>query len=116
MQVLINPKTHFIAAELTPGKEVVIHESWILDFIKETGITVTSEFKKKYNCKWQIYPTDNKALFAQAFQECAFPHGLQQKGYFWREKNDLDGLPNDKLAKKILEIHRNGKRPSQSND
>jgi hypothetical protein len=106
MQLLINPRTHSIAAELTPNKEVIIHEPWISESIEAAGITVSSKFKKEHNCKWQIYPTDGKSLFAQAFIECAFPHGLQQKGYYWRVKNELDDLSEKELAQKILGMNR----------
>lgn len=85
VQFLINPTTKEIAAELMPGKKVTIHEQWILNEIAASGITVSNEFKEKHKTGWRIYPKDDPALFATAFENFSFVHGLQQQGYFWRQ-------------------------------
>ena len=113
--LLINPHTYAVAAEFNKEKEeVVIHEQWIMDTINASGITVSQSFKEKNRCDWEVYPKENnKALFSKAFYECAFPRGLQQQGYFWRDKNECDDLSIKLLAKKILEIY--NMRPTHQN-
>ncbi|MBS4167324.1 Uncharacterized protein NEOC65_002432 [Neochlamydia sp. AcF65] len=102
IKLLINPRNQAIAAELIPDVEVKIHEKWMLDAITASGITVSKEFKEQYHTGWYIYPNEDKAIFAKVFEQFYFIHGLQQQGYYWREKDEYDQLsPKEKLAKII---------------
>ena len=92
VQLLINPSTREVAAELFPGEKVVIHEPWILKEIAASGITVSPEFKQKHDLSgWRIYPAADPAIFALAFKNFSFAHGLQQQGYFWRADSVFEG-------------------------
>ena len=87
-KLLMSPSKTEPVAELIPGKEIIVKNNVLLKLITESGITVTPEFKTKHQMKeWQIFITDNdKALFAKAFEEVYFVHGLQQQGYYWKDK------------------------------
>lgn len=119
--LLINRETYEIAAELRyddndqDKQEVIIKEQWLIDNIKASGITVSRAFSKANKCNGKVYPCDDKIIFAKAFKEFQFRHGLMQMGYFWREKNEYDGLSDAELAKKIIELyHREMKEKSAS--
>lgn len=102
IQFLINPQTREIVAELFPEKEEVqIHENWLLDVIKTSGIPVTKEFKDKYKTGWHVYLGVDKALFTKAFLECYFIR-LERRGYYWREKNEYDGLSPEAIVDKLF--------------
>lgn len=106
IQYLINTSNEIAAEYNEDTKKLIIREDWLKSKM-EFGITVTSNFREKYKCEGVIYPASQ--LFAQAFRECAFIHGLQQMGYKWREKNEFDDLPLDVLTNKIIEWHKNEK-------
>ena len=89
IQLLINSRIEKVAAELVSEKSITIYEQWILDSVTETGITVTREFKAQFSTDWKVYPSDDPAIFARAFKECYFKHGLQQQGYYWKAKEGL---------------------------
>jgi len=86
---LYDPTTYFFAAKLIPDKQVTIYDDWMKERLTG-GITVTREFKEKYKTGWRIYPTDASDLFAKAFKECYYVHGLQQAGYCWMEEREYE--------------------------
>ncbi len=87
IQCLIHPSTCQIVAELTPEKEVIIHDKAMLKSLISNGITVSSTFKTTLNLTgWRVYPGDDKEVFAKAFKQFYFIHGLQQQGYTWESK------------------------------
>jgi hypothetical protein len=87
-KVLIQPKTLTVAAELTENNTVIIHDSKLLKILSSNGITVPP--RDGYG-KSTIYPTDNPFLFAKAFVEQYFQHGLMQGGYRWMPKAEYTG-------------------------
>ena len=89
-QLLISPSTHEIAAELSEEGKVVIYEGRMLSRLTFNGIAVPKGFVDDIR-KHYIYPTDDPYLFARAFQEEYFRHGLMQGGYYWIKKEDYCG-------------------------
>lgn len=94
-------KDNRIDAKLIPGKEITILNDWLYQQIKNTGITVSREFKEKHQTGWRVYPNDKNEIFAKAFKQFCFTHGLQQIGYSWKTSDQL--MLNDKLADYQLE-------------
>nr|WP_207391816.1 hypothetical protein [Neochlamydia sp. AcF84]NGY95351.1 hypothetical protein [Neochlamydia sp. AcF84] len=101
IRCLIHPLTNSVVAELIPQKEVNILDEKMLEKLTITGITVSSEFKNLHRVSWRVYPNDNKEVYAKAFEQFYFVHGLQQQGYFWKDKSEGD-IPMGKLAESIL--------------
>lgn len=59
------------------------------NIISQQGIATYPEFKNKHKIKAsRIFPKDGDSLFAKAFEECYFIHGLQQQGYFWKDRTN----------------------------
>ncbi|MGE0197407.1 MAG: hypothetical protein AB7N99_08875 [Simkaniaceae bacterium] len=98
---LINPKTHEIAAKYheyeNGSKTVEVLDRWLLQGLSSVGIAVPGGFA---NGKHYIYPTDEQALFAKAFKEEYFAHGLTQKGYYWVKQEDYTG-PEGEIQKAL---------------
>lgn len=102
--LLIHPKTHEIAAkyyERSDGyKSVEVLDRWLLAGLSSVGIAVPGGFA---NGKHYIYPTDEQDLFARAFQEEYFPHGLMQKGYYWVKEKDYTN-PEGEIQKALIPV------------
>ena len=96
-KVLIQPNTLTIAAELTENNTVIIHDTKLLKILSSNGITVPP--KDGYG-KTTIYPSDNPSLFAKAFVEQYFQHGLMQGGYRWMSKAEYTG-PEGEIEKAL---------------
>ncbi|WP_193365268.1 hypothetical protein [Neochlamydia sp. EPS4] len=110
----MHPLTHSVVAELIPRKEVNILDQKMLEKLTITGITVSSEFKNLHRVGWRVYPSGNKEVFTKAFKQFYFVHGLQQQGYFWEDKSEMD-VPTEKLAQSILlHYYASLKSPSDS--
>lgn len=90
IECLIHPFTCHVVAELVPEKEVVIYDKTMFNNLTSNGITVSSEFKELNCTGWRVYPKDDKEVFAKAFQQFYFIHGLQQQGYTWERKSELE--------------------------
>ncbi len=108
VKYLVNPNTHSIAATVSEDKNrksVEIHEEWITNCLNVNGITVPRNFAQG---KPYIFPSDDSNLFAKAFVEHFFPHGLMQKGYFWKNQEDFVKKEEDKqqTLNRITEIFR----------
>lgn len=101
IKCLIHPLTHEIVAELTPDKEIKILNEDMLTSLCLNGINVTQEFKDLHRTGWTVYPTDSKEIFAKAFEQFRFVHGLQQRGYFWVDKHELEASPEER-AREVL--------------
>lgn len=107
---LVHPFTGKFVAELIPEKEVKICDPTLLEKLEMNGITISPDFKRDNNLKnWRIYPKDvtdiknGKEIFAKAFAQFYFIHGLQQQGYRWVDKGESVISPEE-IAKKILSI------------
>ncbi len=100
IQCLIHPYTCQIVAELTPEKEVIIYDKAMLKSLTSNGITVSSTFKKLNLTGWRVYPGDDKEVFAKAFKQFYFIHGLQQQGYIWESKGKE--IPIEESVKAVL--------------
>ena len=88
VMLLISRTTGEPVAELTREKEIKIYNESLLDLITNSGIAVPRDFKEKYKSGWYVYPTDDKVLFARAFEQIYYKQGLQQQGYFWKNKDE----------------------------
>lgn len=102
MVLIINPNDQTVAAILEPEMKVTIKEVWILEAITQSGITVSPEFKEKYKTGWRIYPTDDQAIFAKAFEQFYLNLGLKQQGYTCREADERDNLSDIDLTNAIF--------------
>jgi hypothetical protein len=104
-RILRDPCHHQVVAELEPQQKVTIVDKAMHRNISMTGITLTTEFKKAHNVNIpRVYPSDTDAkIFAEAFEEVYFVHGLQQQGYYWEEKNPSRELTDKELAEKVME-------------
>jgi hypothetical protein len=103
VSLLIHPNTHVPAAELIQnetGTQVVLHDTWLLQIIKVNGIAVPRGFAPN---KPYIFPTDLPDLFARAFTEHFFPHGLTQAGFYWIKKEDYTG-PEGEFQKALTSV------------
>ena len=109
--LLMNPFTHEVAAELKPKQEVVIKDKWMLERIQASGITVSRQFKRDHSMSnSSVYPPPpeatnlEKVIFAKAFEDFYFVHGLQQKGYFWKNKkmHEIQASLSDKELVEIV--------------
>ena len=109
VKILRDPYSHLIAAQLNPEQEVIILDEHMKKNIAATGIAVSSKFKQENNSDWYIYPSDDKKIFAKAFEQIYFVHGLQQQGYYWEDKEVSENLNDEELAKKVLEQYFNNK-------
>ncbi len=89
IKCLIHPVTHAVVAALAPEKEVTIFDKNMLDNLIRNGITVSAEFKKLNHVGWKVYPNDDKEVFAKAFEQFYFIHGLQQQGYVWENQSEI---------------------------
>jgi hypothetical protein len=98
---LIDPKTHEISAkyhEYANGRKTVeVLDRWLLQGLSSVGIAVPGRFA---NGKHYIYPTDEQSLFAKAFKEEYFAHGLTQKGYYWVKQEDYTS-PEGEIQKAL---------------
>ena len=100
VSLLIHPNTHEPAAELIQdetGRRVVLHDKWLLQILTANGIAVPGGFTKN---KHYIFPTDMPDLFARAFTEQFFPHGLMQGGFYWIKKENYTG-PEGEIQKAL---------------
>ncbi|CUI17953.1 hypothetical protein PNK_2356 [Candidatus Protochlamydia naegleriophila] len=97
IKCLIHPVTYATVAELAPEKEVTILDKNMLESLTMNGITVSSEFKEANRVGWKVYPKDDKKVFAKAFEQFYFIHGLQQQGYTWENKNDSEAPLTEKM-------------------
>ena len=111
IMLLMNPFTHKVAAELKPQQEVIIMDKWMLEKIQASGITVSRQFTRDHGMSdSSVYPPSfqatnfEKAIFAKAFQNFYFEHGLQQKGYFWKDKkvHQIQATLSDKELVEIV--------------
>lgn len=119
IKCLIHPITFTSLAELDPGKEIIISDKRLLNAVTRNGITVTPEFKKLHQLnKWRVYPTDDKRIFALAFEQISFVHGLQQQGYSWENKEDYEITDEElkELARQILTAHKDKSSSNDSDD
>lgn len=99
---LISPYTHQAVAELAPQAQVVIFDPKMRQALESSGITVTPEFKKLHNTKGcHLFPSEDKKIFALAFEQFYFKHGLQQQGYYWQDKSQAN-LSAEALALQLL--------------
>lgn len=106
---LIDPYSRQIVAELIPDKEIMIVDKRMLTHLDSIGIVVTKSFKEENNLSsWTIYPKDGKDIFAKAFEQCYFVHGLQQQGYYWIDKKVCD-LTTDEALKHVMQAFKNGR-------
>ncbi|MBS4163067.1 Uncharacterized protein PRO82_000356 [Candidatus Protochlamydia amoebophila] len=97
-------------AKLIPNQEIEILDLKMKERLEITGISVDKGFKEKYHTGWKVYPKDDKAVFAKAFELFYFVHGLQQQNYRWEgpealERLKLGKLDSKKLAQRIIDIH-----------
>ena len=102
-KLLIDPSTHEAAAKLIEDKgrqTVEIYDRWLLQGLSVNGIAVPGGFT---NGKHYIYPTDYPELFAKAFTEEYFRHGLMQRGYYWIKEEDYTG-PEGEIQKAINRV------------
>lgn len=97
IKCLIHPITHVVVAELDPEKKVTILDKKMLESLTINGIVVSQEFKKLNQVGWKVYPKDDNKVFAKAFEQFYFIHGLQQQGYVWENKSDLEGSLEEKI-------------------
>ena len=116
VRVLIDDRSWPIA-KLIPDQEVEIFSTIMREKLEESGISTDKAFATEHHIKnigWKVYPKDGKAVFAKAFEQFYFIHGLQQQGYKWKDGEEglarlklleLEGLSDIELAKKIVEIH-----------
>lgn len=116
VRVLINDR-FLPVARLIPNEEVEIFDSFMKERLEKGGISVDKAFITKHgiqNKEWKVYPKDGKAVFAKAFEQFYFVHGLQQQGFKWKDGEkaleslkilECQGLSLEDLAKKIIEIH-----------
>jgi hypothetical protein len=92
--LLIDPYEHEIAAVFTEQaneKKVVVYNSMLIHSIKTTGIAVPGGFAGMKHKTHYIYLNAEPNLFARAFREEYYPHGLMQQGYYWVKKEDYTG-------------------------
>jgi hypothetical protein len=104
-KLLINPRTHEVAAKLTEasGKQTVeVYEQWLLRGLSVNGIAVPGGF---IDGKCYILLTDKPEWFAKAFTEVYYRHGLMQGGYYWVRQEDYTGPQGeiDKALRTVLE-------------
>ena len=95
--LLINPFTREVAAELISDEKITIRDQQMKERVEKAGIALYPNFKDTHKERIEaagialkqsrIYPSDDESLFALAFKECYFVHGLQQQGFFWRDKS-----------------------------
>lgn len=116
VRVLINNRFCPVA-KLIPDQEVEILDPIMKETLENGGITVDKAFVTEngiQNKRFKVYPKDGKAIFAKAFEQFYFIHGLQQQGFKWKEGKEglehleifsLKGLSGKELAKRIVEIH-----------
>ncbi|KIC70809.1 hypothetical protein [Candidatus Protochlamydia amoebophila] len=109
MLVLIDSNYRPVA-KLIPNQEIEILDLKMKERLEVTGISVDKSFKEKYHTGWKVYPKDDKALFARAFEQFYFVHGLQQQNYRWEgpealESLKLQKLNSNELAHYIIGIH-----------
>lgn len=115
---LINPVTRQMVAELENDEKITIHDEKMKEALTREGIAAYPDFKRKYAItSSRIYPTDGPSLFAKAFKECYFQHGLQQQGFFWRDQKEhelLTGpLADQELAKRVCDLYQLKRIPNE---
>lgn len=98
--LLIHPQTHNVSARYTE-KSVAVLDSWLLHGLSYNGIAVPGGFDP--GGKHYIYPTDEPKLFARAFKEEFFCHGLMQAGYYWIKEEDYIG-PKEEVEKALKHV------------
>ncbi|WP_155117662.1 hypothetical protein [Neochlamydia sp. TUME1] len=111
----MHPLTHSVVAELIPRKEVNILDQKMLEKLTITGTTVSSEFKNLHRVGWRVYPNENKEVFTKTFEQFYFMHGLQQQGYCWENKREVE-VPTEKLAQSILSHYYASLQPPPDSD
>lgn len=90
---LTDPNKFAISAKLIPDQEIIIYDQELLDRLKVNGIVVSRAFEKEYSLShWKVYPSDDKKIFAKAFAQFKFIHGLQQGGHKWRTEEEINQL------------------------
>lgn len=104
IKCLIHPITYAVVAELDPGKELKIYDENLLNKLTANGITVSREFQKLHPGVWKVYPSDEKEIFVKAFEQFSSIH-LQQQGYYWQNKSDLE-IPLEEKIRRILYANR----------
>ena len=110
MRVLVDPRGSPVA-KLILDQEVEIFEDWLKKKVEISGITVDKEFKNKYKTGWRVYPRDDKAIFAKAFSQFLYVHGLQQQGFKWKGPEALKVLEmrnwsDLELAHYVIGLHK----------
>ena len=103
IEYLINPRGT-VSAELIRDEKVTISEPWILESISRNGITVDTGFKERHQTGWRVYPTDDSAVFAIAFEKIYFVHGLQQMGFYWASEPPTK-QSSAVIAKMLIALH-----------
>ena len=104
-KVLINPNTHEVAARLEETKDglrVKIEDNVLAQSIRVNGIAVCKGFADH---KLHIYPNDNPEWFAKAFAKEFYPHGLAQKGFYWKNEENYSS-PEGEIQEAIDRVHR----------
>ena len=109
MKVLWHP-FYGPSAKLIPDQEVELLDCSMKEKLEKTGIAVDSVFKAQHHTGSYVFPADDKAIFAKAFEQFYFIHGLQQGGYEWKGPEALKiletrKLSTEELAKHIVKIH-----------
>jgi len=92
--LLIDPYKHEIAAEFTKQaneEKVVVYSSDLIHSINTRGIAIPGGFAGMKHKSHYVYLTAEPNLFAMAFREEYFRHGLMQQGYYWVKKEDYTG-------------------------
>ncbi|MBP7074303.1 MAG: hypothetical protein KBA81_02845 [Rhabdochlamydiaceae bacterium] len=87
---LINRDNLQIAVKLeecNQGKKLTILDENIIRIIKVCGINVPRSFTPDRSCHIYLDCPDQN-LFARAFEQHFYPHGLMQKGFFWLKEED----------------------------
>jgi hypothetical protein len=97
-RLLLNPRTYEVVAELTPGERVVIKDPWLMRKAAFNGITVPRGFDRDFDNvgRCRVYPGDYPAIFAKAFEEVWYRHGLIQGGYQWVDAKDYTNAVDEK--------------------
>jgi hypothetical protein len=90
-----------IIAHLTADK-VEVYDKKLIRNLVVCGITIPRAWKKEFNDKLTIHLGDDDKLFAKAFLEEYFVHGLMQGGFHWKDQDGRDVVIWDREQRKIV--------------
>ena len=80
--------------------------------LEANGIVVSKDFKESNRLNnWRVYLKDDKEIFAKAFYQFKFIHGLQQQGYKWGNQSidQFQGFSTKELADFIVKEYQKKK-------